>query len=446
LWSFWSSESVSHWLSLWSAALVPPTAEQIRAVAIVVLAGALLIGLFWLWKTWVTERISQHLGLRGAVVLAQLLVLNAISISAVHRHVPSISQLVLTARFGGLNQPEMEALERGYYEDLLTVDRFNGELAALYMKRPPEWSRTLADLGLVQPAPGLRYALRPGSEANFRGATLRTNQWGMHDQEYPQQKPLDCYRIALLGASHAMGVGVECDRTFESILERRLNDERAATRFRGFEILNLAVYGYAPIEQVRIVTDKVPMFDPDAVIYVGHPGDASRVVQYVADVLQSDTPPDHPYLAEIGRRAGIAADTPPRLARRQLVPYGDEMLSWVYRQIASTCQAQGILPVFARLPMVPDSYVPADDANELTLARDAGFVLLNLDNVYEGHDRDRLWIAEWDAHPNTLGHELIANQLYRLIGRDEDPLGLRHQSAGHTFRNGKLPRHVESDD
>ena len=62
----------------------------------------------------------------------------------------------------------------GYYQDLLTVDRFNGELAALYIKAPPEWERSILELGLTEPAEGLRYTLKPNVEAEFKkGAMLR---------------------------------------------------------------------------------------------------------------------------------------------------------------------------------------------------------------------------------------------------------------------------------
>jgi hypothetical protein len=49
------------------------------------------------------------------------------------------------------------------------------------------------------------------------------------------------------------------------------------------------------------------------------------------------------------------------------------------------------------------------------IASDAGFAVINLADVYQGHDIDTLRLAEWDDHPNDLGHQLVADALYRAL-------------------------------
>jgi hypothetical protein len=431
LWSFWCSESLGFWFSLWPAALVPPTAAQATKFAAIAAAGLLSVALFVIWTRYASDHIYARFSTRAAFVLLQLFVLNLVSISAVYSRLGWAGDLVATARFGDLNRTEMELLERGYYEDLLTVDRFNSELAALYSKRPPDWELSLSEAGLARAAAGLQYELRPNTAAVFKGAPLRTNRWGMHDQEYSQPKPAGCFRIALLGASHAMGTGVRQEETFESLLEHKLNQEGLDQQFSKFEILNFAVYGYSPVEQFQVLKSKALRFDPDAVLYVGHPGDARRVVQFLARAVQTGNDLPAPFLSNVVRRAGVDAGTPPRLAQRRLRPFGEEILSWVYQRITTTCSEEHIRPIFARLPMVPDSAATDNDSRELELAAAAGFIVVDLDNVYEGHNRSALWIAEWDAHPNSLGHQLIANRLFELIRRSREPIlsTLKHNSA-----------------
>jgi hypothetical protein len=302
------------------------------------------------------------------------------------------------------------------------VDRFNSELAALYAKRPPDWELSLHEAGLAQPAAGLQYELRPNATAIFKGAPLRTNRWGMHDQDYMQPKPAGCFRIALLGASHVMGTGVRQEETFESLLEHRLNRENRNTQIQSFEVLNFAVYGYSPIEQIQVLRSKVLQFEPDAVLYVGHPGDTRRVVQFLARLVQAGEDLRYPFLDDVIKRAGIDAKTPPRLVPRQLRPFGDEILSWVYRSIVTECKAERIRLVFGRLPMVPASGTVDNESREIELAKAAGFTVLDLDGVYEGHDQSSLWIAEWDAHPNAMGHRLIANRLFDEIQHSSESI------------------------
>jgi hypothetical protein len=42
--------------------------------------------------------------------------------------------------------------------------------------------------------------------------------------------------------------------------------------------------------------------------------------------------------------------------------------------------------------------------------------------VFEGTDRQSLWLAEWDAHPNAKGHRVIADRLHALWQLNEKAL------------------------
>jgi hypothetical protein len=231
----------------------------------------------------------------------------------------------------------------------------------------------------------------------------------MHDKEYARLRPDGCYRIAVLGASHTMGSGVDRDATFEAILENDLNAPGQGC----VEVLNFAVYGYSPIDQIEVLEGRVIEFEPNAVLYVGHPEDTRRVALSLAQEVLAHQPPPYDPLAEIVRQAGIDPGMTERVAVQRATPFGDQILAFVHHRLVSYSRAQGICPVFALLPMVPDlprAAVPS----ELAIAKDAGFTVFDLSDVYEGSDRNSLWIAEWDAHPNAAAHRLIGEKLYRL--------------------------------
>jgi D-alanyl-lipoteichoic acid acyltransferase DltB (MBOAT superfamily) len=422
LWSLWNSESLEMWMSLWHSAAVPPNNEQWRVFVGVFMAGLGGLAIWVVLRRWISQWQQPSYFVRAAAGVVTLFLLNALSVSRVYNQLGSAGTLIATARFGGLNRTEMNRLERGYYEDLMTVDRFNGELSALYMKRPREWTESLVAAGLAQPARGLQYDLRPNAKGHFKGALLQTNQWGLHDQEYSQTPPPGAIRIAVLGASHTMGSGVERDKTFEAILEQRLNRDRERTDSVHYEILNFAVYGYNPIEQIRVLNDKVFRFEPDVVFYVGHPEDSKRVVQFVGQLARNPADLGHEYLSEIVKQSGIDAHTPPRLVNRRLEPYGDEILSWVHRTLVSDCRQRMIHPVWVLLPMVPESASATNSSRDLRIAQDAGFTVLDLTDVYDGHNRQELWIAEWDAHPNDLGHKLVGDRLYDLVHQRKESI------------------------
>ena len=125
-----------------------------------------------------------------ALIVGVATCLVLVSTSRVYKHLGSAGTVIAAVRYGGLNQADLAGLERGYYENLMGVDRFNGELWALYMNRPPDWERGLADAGLSRETGGFPpYELRPSTEGRFKGVPLRTNRWGLHDKEYAQTPP-----------------------------------------------------------------------------------------------------------------------------------------------------------------------------------------------------------------------------------------------------------------
>jgi hypothetical protein len=327
---------------------------------------------------------------------------------------------MLALRHTGLNQADAVALERGYYENLLAVDRFNGELFALYMNRPLDWGGGLVEEGLAEGGSGqLPYRLLPSVEGRFKGATLRTNQWGLHDKEYDKVARPGCHRIAVLGASHAMGSGVERERTFEAILEDRLNRERPD---RCLEILNFAVYGYSALQQVEVLETRVLEFQPHTIFYVGHPEDTLRVGRFLAGRIGAGAPLPFDELRAIVELAGVAPGMPNRLVVQRLEPLGDRVLTSLYQRIIASTARRGICAGFVYMPMVPDMRYAVDLENEKRLAADAGFVVLDLFGAYNVANRNALWVADWDAHPNAEGHRLIAEKLYGLVLQNERAL------------------------
>jgi hypothetical protein len=56
----------------------------------------------------------------------------------------------------------------------------------------------------------------------------------------------------------------------------------------------------------------------------------------------------------------------------------------------------------------------------LQIAETAGFIIVNLADVFKNQDLTLLRLAEWDEHPNTRGHQLIADQLYAALQAKQD--------------------------
>lgn len=260
----------------------------------------------------------------------------------------------------------------------------------------------------------LRYELLPSVNATFKAAPFRTNRWGMRDKDYALKRPMDTYRIALLGSSFSMGGGVPVEQTFEWLLENRLNREGPGAPRRHYEILNFSVGGYGILQNVVVAEKKVFPFAPSAVFVVIHSIEGNRITNHVISLLRQKIPIEYPYLLQKFQEAGVRPGMRDPELRRRLGPVSSDLVTWSYRRIAQLCREQGV-------PLVGIAFSEPGDARAdqllkiAALAADAGIPVLTLGPVYSGHSLDSVTLRSTDLHLSALGHRLVADRLYQLI-------------------------------
>ena len=103
---------------------------------------------------------------------------------------------------------------------------------------------------------------------------------------------------------------------------------------------------------------RVLEFEPNAILYVGHPGDEERVLNFLAASAIAGTVPPYDFLGDIVRRAGVKTTDRRPLAIQKLRPFGSETLSAVHRRLVSFSRSQGLCAGWMLLPMI-DTTPPA---------------------------------------------------------------------------------------
>ncbi len=413
LWSLWTCDSLDQWLSLWSAATVLPstpgnslwalswTAILISALAVHPAASGPIGS-----ETRARPADRGRLTVLAAFVSGAVLVLG---LPVVHSHLgEKASYVARTLQSTRLSDRDARQLLKGYYENLLNVDRFNAPLWELYMDVPSHWRNIYETRVIRETGDFLWHELIPGSEDRFKGTTVRVNRWGMRDKEYEIEKPAGVVRMAVLGGSDSMGSGVEGHEVFESILEDKLNASVEAGA--GYEILNFAMEGYRPPQFVPLLENRVLPFRPDVLLYVGHTNDLDRSVFHMARVASSGIEVPYDDLRAIlphGSRARLSREE----AERQLNPLGMEILDWTYRRIVETCRREGIRPLWTIIPTFWEE-PPEITRAVIASARRAGFEVMDLMNVFDGEDPEDLMVAVYDVHWNARAHRRIAERLY----------------------------------
>ena len=427
LWSLWSAESVSDWLLMMSKGLtLPPwTPAQFAAAATALVIGA--VGtVYAVWKGWGAEKPGNVPHVAPWAVFATSVLLCLVTTPAVTGEIGTTGPVLESLRAQSLNRRDAEQFQRGYYENLVDLRKFNDDELWRILERIPN-DRSLLTLGLARSTNDRQgYEMIPLARGVFAGAEVNLNRWGMRDKDYSQTRPAGTYRIALVGPSLAMGSGVRDDEGFEVKLEERLNGQNGETP-PPYEILNFGVAGYSPLHVMYQLERKVFAFEPTAILYLGHSGEVDSATQRWAAMIANEVEPGHPFLDDLARRTGVGPRTGSVEARRRLRPYRQELLAWIYRRIVDESRARGVQPVFMYMPTVmeaTEAWRLADRSEVLAIAREAGFIVLDLSGAYEGHPFDTLWIRPNDGHPNALGNQLIADRLYERFQENAQQLGL----------------------
>lgn len=430
LWSLWSSPSVGAWVALVAQAGNSSAAAFGAFLAgLAALVGVGILAQYALSRGWTLTATGSHPSFARSATVTSLgtLTLLVVGLPQVQQAVGGRpAALVASLQQEGLNlQDELQA-EQGYYEGLLNAEKYTSALMHVrgINQAPEDWG-DLSDAGVSVHTGDLRdYELIPLADAVFKRAEFRTNRWGMRDKEYEQAKPSGTYRVALLGASHVMGAGVGNGETFESVLEERVNAELGDGPSATFEILNFAVGGHGLIHQVALAEERAFAFEPDAVFYVVHPGDAVRTVKRLASTLAKRPDMDAEALEAVLRHIGVTEAMPKSEIEQRLDPVADEIVQLGMEKLAALCSQHGARPALVLLPLTLREF-EAEEIEDLTAqARRLGYTVLDLSGAYQGHSSAAIHVAEWDSHPNVLGHQLVADRLHAELIEHAEELGL----------------------
>jgi len=437
LWSLWSTESVNLWLwMLGSAANV-----DVKGVILVTSCFVTMLVLGGLdWKASSRPRPAWlEMALRPTTrTTAPLLLLLALAQPAAQAAVPErMAGAIRSLQTTGLNARDLTLQHRGYYEQLDARAQLDAAVTADGRKRDASW-QTLDQLGVLRDRRDLVLRdLLPSRSTMWNGKTFTTNRWGMRDQDYPQAKPPDTLRIAILGPSHVMGNNVADGVVFESLVEKRLNSEFTYGPYRHFEILNFGVDGHSLPQQIALLEDRVFAFSPDVVIATHYKDNRDMTEGFALRVSSQGIAVPDQALQQLLSGAGLAdmgyrgLPIPYAFARRAAgtigidsrMPYGEarsrarrvanDILTHTFMRFDTVTRARGIVPLVLALNVVLDD-VPSEIPLRSAIDQ-AGLPVIDLFGVFPAERRPELRVAPWDDHPNAEGHRIVADALYREL-------------------------------
>ena len=117
-------------------------------------------------------------------------------------------------------------------------------------------------IAVSDPDPQILWRLAPGRSTMLKGARFTTNEAGFRGPEMARSKAAGEHRIAVLGASIAVGEGVADGKPSPRQLERYLHEQGRTDA----TVLNCAVQNYEASQLAAAYDTYVQPYDPDAVL------------------------------------------------------------------------------------------------------------------------------------------------------------------------------------
>jgi hypothetical protein len=284
------------------------------------------------------------------------------------------------------------------------------------------------ELVTYETEPDLVYEYKPHLDLFFKGVRFRTNSRGMRDQEYALAKPAGTFRVAVIGSSFTLPVGVEIEDAYHSRLEESCSRELAPTRC---EFLNFAVGMHGPSQFLAMLRHRALPFDPDLVLLALTSMSAPQMISDFRDVpsrhalrLLAPTGPRSYLVKLIRSRLGLQrpALADPPLAFPAAVPKDQQVVS----RLGEISRASGIPIVVVRLELDATPPSPVERVVEERI-RSQGMFYVDTRAAFRNRDPREFWINELDPHPNRQAHEIFAAVLeeflrsHGLLGRSSVP-------------------------
>ncbi|MFC4634283.1 SGNH/GDSL hydrolase family protein [Dokdonia ponticola] len=320
-----------------------------------------------------------------------------------------------------LNKSDTERQSRGYYEEILSGDQFNSQAWQNESGKSANWVQ-LNKTGIMV-REDLFINLKPNAEIVFKDAHLSTNSWGMRDKEYSKKRPKNTVRIAILGGSLEMGTGVENNEVFENLIENSLNANKKASD-PNYEVLNFSISGSSIIRNIEKFNKQVKDFEPTHVLLGMHEGEVlhfQKTLRWIKEQTESKENLENifknsPWLRELVifiEKENLSFDL--NIKEKEKIKRGNKIINWCLNHLKQKCSEKGIDFSLILFPSLENKTNNLNNIEQLIKKNKIHYY--DIRDAYLNYDHDLLKIAEWDNHPNTKGHELIANALYLEINK-----------------------------
>lgn len=332
----------------------------------------------------------------------------------------------------GLALELQNAQAKGYYESLLEPG--GGESKDSNPKaadRPASW-KSFDDSGIVEfQSTYLHRRMRPNAHIVWNGQPLTTNSFGYRTPEVAVPKPEGTFRIAVIGSSNTMGHGVGDDDSYPRLLERWLNHAPGIDAGRPVEVVNLAVSGDSPSQQLLRMQEDLQAYQADWILCDASVLDFSLEEAQIRWALRNKVPIPFAYVRDAVDRLTAASGGSDEALARKFPQELEPLLNGAYAGWAAEARRLGVPITMVLLPRADTAAAsPKLFALLQRLCRQNALPYIDVSKSFAGLSPEEFRVSDADAHPSVLGHQRIFDALCKAFVRAGVPSAIRAGKSG----------------
>tara|TARA_B110001452_G_scaffold208356_1_gene178606 strand:+ start:2961 stop:3842 length:882 start_codon:yes stop_codon:yes gene_type:complete len=268
----------------------------------------------------------------------------------------------------------------------------------------------------------------PNSEAKLMGVNIKLNSLGHRNKEVLEKKSKDEYRVHIIGSSMTLGWGVEKEKIFPSILEKKLNQNNLIKEsYSKIIVINAGIGNTNTKHHYYLFKDQYMSTKPDTLILQYFINDAEIIKKKKNNPILKTS-----YFAAFLYQQILSFSFSGSLDNYYEDLYSDNSRGWlsVKNSVIKLKELSDNNNINFIVMIIPDLHNFSNNNELVPLYKKIDNEFSKMDiptvNTYKSLSNEfknsaiKSWVSKSDAHPNAKAHEIISNDLYNFMLKQND--------------------------
>lgn len=288
----------------------------------------------------------------------------------------------------------------------------------LYSNFNTEMWRYSKDIKTLSDVPNVSHVHLPNKQAILYGVDFSTNSLGFRDYGYSVNKLENVKRVLVLGDSVTLGWGVNLTDTYSKVLEKKLNGK--------YEVINTAVGNYNTEMEVNMLEQQLYL-KPDAVVLGFFPNDAEKTIVIEDGLIYRLKKSLYIYPFFWDKYVKISYLFKSKTGNYTSIVHsyysdeynGKENLKRSFSKLKELSEKNNFKVYVVIIPQFYNEFNNYDltevHSYAMDLCKMEKFICIDTLEDFRSYKLNEIIISYEDAHPNALGHRIIAEKIYNVM-------------------------------